>query len=45
MKLPTASYRLQLNRNFRWAEASRVLDYLADLGVGAAYLSPILAAR
>ena len=45
MNIPTTSYRLQLNRNFRWAEASRVLDYLADLGVGAAYLSPILAAR
>ena len=45
MNLPTASYRLQLNRDFPWASASGVVEYLADLGVGAAYLSPILTAR
>jgi (1->4)-alpha-D-glucan 1-alpha-D-glucosylmutase len=45
MSLPTASYRIQLNRDFPWASASGVVEYLANLGVGAAYLSPILTAR
>ncbi len=40
---PTSTYRLQLQRDFTLADATALLDYLADLGVGAVYLSPLLA--
>lgn len=39
---PTSTYRLQITPDFRLQDAARVLDYLADLGVGAVYLSPVL---
>ncbi|MGL4173475.1 MAG: malto-oligosyltrehalose synthase [Actinomycetota bacterium] len=41
---PSSTYRLQLNSNFTLDEASRLTDYLASLGVGCLYLSPVLAA-
>jgi len=40
--IPSSTYRLQLNRRFTLDDASRVIGYLAELGVGAVYLSPIL---
>ncbi len=40
----TATYRLQLHSGFTFADAARIVDYLADLGVSHLYLSPILAA-
>lgn len=40
-----ASYRLQLNRDFDFAAATRLLPYLARLGVSHVYCSPILAAQ
>ena len=51
-KLPSSTYRLQLRtpssdpagRGFTLADARDLLPYLADLGVGAVYLSPILEA-
>ncbi len=40
-----ATYRLQLNRDFDFAAATRLVPYLARLGVSHAYCSPILAAQ
>ncbi|HEY7295391.1 MAG TPA: malto-oligosyltrehalose synthase, partial [Dehalococcoidia bacterium] len=41
---PVSTYRLQLHRGFSLADARRRLKYLAELGVGAVYASPILTA-
>lgn len=41
----TATYRLQMNAGFTFADARRRVDYFARLGVSHLYLSPILAAR
>lgn len=40
--VPRATYRLQLNAGFRFADAQAVVPYLAALGIGHVYLSPIL---
>jgi (1->4)-alpha-D-glucan 1-alpha-D-glucosylmutase len=40
--VPTSTYRLQIQRDFPLTDAAALLDYLADLGVGAVYLSPLL---
>lgn len=45
MGIPAATYRLQMNRDFPLAEASAIVPYLAELGIGAAYLSPVVMAR
>ena len=39
---PLSVYRLQLGPGFGFAEAGGLADYLADLGVTHAYLSPVL---
>jgi malto-oligosyltrehalose synthase len=41
---PVSTYRLQLHREFGFAEAAAVAGYLAALGVTHVYLSPILQA-
>ena len=41
---PDSTYRLQLTREFGFAEAADVADYLAELGVSHVYLSPVLEA-
>ncbi|WP_082376958.1 malto-oligosyltrehalose synthase [Nocardiopsis sp. NRRL B-16309] len=41
---PTSTYRLQLGPGFTLSDATDQLDYLHRLGVGAVYLSPVLAA-
>ncbi|HKB31250.1 MAG TPA: malto-oligosyltrehalose synthase [Streptosporangiaceae bacterium] len=41
---PVSTYRLQLRPGFGFADAAAIADYLADLGVTHAYLSPILQA-
>jgi (1->4)-alpha-D-glucan 1-alpha-D-glucosylmutase len=43
--VPRASYRLQLNKDFTFADVERIAPYLGRLGVSHAYLSPILKAR
>ena len=43
--LPSATYRLQLNREFTFADATRIVPYLARLGISHIYASPILKAR
>jgi len=45
MEVPSATYRLQMNRDFPLSAASAIVPYLKDLGVGAAYLSPVVMAR
>ncbi len=45
MRVPTATYRLQLNASFTFADAEKVLDYLVALGISHVYLSPILTSR
>ncbi len=44
-QIPSATYRLQFNRNFRFEDATRILDYLRDLGITHVYASPILGSR
>ncbi len=44
-RIPTATYRLQLNKDFRFSDACRILDYLNELGISDVYLSPILVSR
>jgi len=45
VRIPTSTYRLQLNRDFPFAAAGEILDYLQELGVGAIYSSPFFQAR
>jgi len=42
MSAPTSSYRLQVRPSFDLYAAADACDYLATLGAGAAYLSPLL---
>ena len=44
-RIPIATYRLQLNKDFRLSDAARILDYLKQLGISDVYLSPILGSR
>ncbi|HEX3785425.1 MAG TPA: malto-oligosyltrehalose synthase [Pseudonocardiaceae bacterium] len=41
---PSSTYRLQLRPEFGFADAAAIADYLAALGVGAVYGSPMLQA-
>lgn len=43
--IPNATYRLQLCGHLTFADVRMLIDYLADLGIGAAYLSPFFRAR
>jgi (1->4)-alpha-D-glucan 1-alpha-D-glucosylmutase len=42
--IPSSTYRLQLGPDMTFAHVAEIADYLAALGVGAVYASPILAA-
>lgn len=44
-RLPIATYRLQLNRQFGFAAAKEVVPYLHQLGISDIYASPCFAAR
>ncbi|HEV2263492.1 MAG TPA: malto-oligosyltrehalose synthase [Stellaceae bacterium] len=43
--VPTATYRIQLNRTFTFDDAAAVVPYLASLGISHVYASPFLKAR
>ena len=43
--IPTATYRLQFNRHFTFADAARLVPYLRDLGISHVYASSYLKAR
>ena len=45
MTAPRATMRLQLHRGFTFADATRLVPYLASLGISHLYASPILTAR
>src|SRR5579883_1483338 len=45
MSPPRATMRLQLHRDFTFADATKLIPYLAALGVSHLYSSPILTAR
>ncbi len=45
MRIPTATYRLQFHKEFRFADAKELIDYLHDLGISDVYASPIFKAR
>ena len=42
MPVPTSTYRLQIRAAFDLHSAADACDYLATLGTGATYLSPLL---
>jgi (1->4)-alpha-D-glucan 1-alpha-D-glucosylmutase len=44
-EIPRATYRLQLHRGFTFADATRLVPYLAALGISHCYCSPYLKAR
>ncbi len=44
-RVPRATYRLQLHKNFTFDDAVKILPYLARLGISHVYCSPILRAR
>jgi (1->4)-alpha-D-glucan 1-alpha-D-glucosylmutase len=45
LRIPRATYRLQFNKSFTFADATRIVPYLAALGVSHVYASPYLKAR
>jgi (1->4)-alpha-D-glucan 1-alpha-D-glucosylmutase len=44
MILPTATYRIQLNDHFGFADLDAILDYLHELGISTVYASPVTTA-
>ena len=44
-RVPDATYRLQFHKGFRFADAIRLIPYLARLGISHLYASPFLKAR
>ena len=44
-RTPRATYRLQLNREFTFVQATEIVPYLAQLGISHVYCSPFLRAR
>jgi (1->4)-alpha-D-glucan 1-alpha-D-glucosylmutase len=45
MRIPVATYRFQFNRDFRFTDALKLVDYLHELGITDVYASPITKAR
>ena len=43
--IPRATYRLQLNANFTFQDATALVPYLAELGISHVYCSPYFRAR
>ncbi|PZR76972.1 MAG: malto-oligosyltrehalose synthase [Chthoniobacterales bacterium] len=40
VRIPTATYRLQFNKNFTFRDAREIVPYLHELGISDAYASP-----
>ena len=45
MRTPRATYRVQLNEGFTFADAAEMVPYLAELGISDLYASPYMKAR
>ncbi len=45
MRIPVATYRLQLHKGFGFRAVKEIIPYLSDLGVSDVYASPIFKAR
>ena len=45
MRIPVATYRLQLHKGFGFSAVKEIVPYLSDLGISDIYASPILKAR
>ena len=45
VRIPSATYRLQLNHAFRFNDALKLVPYLKKLGISDLYLPPVLKAR
>ena len=45
MRIPTATYRIQFNSDFGFESASKIVNYLVELGISDLYASPIFKAR
>ncbi|HKS39619.1 MAG TPA: malto-oligosyltrehalose synthase [Blastocatellia bacterium] len=45
MRVPSSTYRLQLNPNFGFKAARTIIPYLAELGITTIYASPIFKSR
>ncbi|HEY0792007.1 MAG TPA: malto-oligosyltrehalose synthase, partial [Chthoniobacterales bacterium] len=43
-RFPTATYRLQFNRNFKFTDATEIIPYLEKLGISDLYSSPFFRA-
>jgi (1->4)-alpha-D-glucan 1-alpha-D-glucosylmutase len=44
LRIPSATYRVQLHAGFGFADAARIVPYLKQLGISDLYVSPILQA-
>jgi (1->4)-alpha-D-glucan 1-alpha-D-glucosylmutase len=44
-RIPSATYRIQFNAGFTFRDATRLVPYLAELGISDLYASPYLQAR
>lgn len=45
MRVPTSTYRLQVNADFPFARVRELVDYFKQLGVGDLYFAPVFQAR
>jgi (1->4)-alpha-D-glucan 1-alpha-D-glucosylmutase len=45
LRIPLSTYRVQMNRNFRFTDAAAIVPYLSDLGITELYTSPYFTAR
>lgn len=45
LPIPNATYRIQFNQEFKFADALEIIPYLHELGISHIYSSPILAAK
>lgn len=45
LRIPIATYRIQFNAQFTFADARRIVPYLAELGISDVYTSPLLRPR
>ena len=44
-RIPVSTYRLQLNKDFTFVQATEIVPYLSNIGISHCYVSPCLKAR